>query len=127
MVKTLRVVGLPEAWSRPIPLPNGGMHSPKSKWHVNVFGEAICSRPFVPFSGPVALTAVFMFPLIKKPAHKLWKATRPDVDNLIKTIMDALTEAKWWGDDGIVVRLVGEKRFVAEPEPPGAVITVQEL
>lgn len=32
-----------------------------------------------------------------------YKTTKPDLDNLEKAVMDALTTAKWWTDDSIVV------------------------
>lgn len=36
---------------------------------------------------------------------------RPDIDNLSKAVLDAMTGAGVWNDDAQVVRLVAEKRY----------------
>ncbi len=40
---------------------------------------------------------------------------RPDLDNLGKAVMDALSKAKWWRDDAQVACLVMTKRWDASP------------
>lgn len=37
--------------------------------------------------------------------------TRPDIDNLVKLVMDALTRAKVYRDDGVVVKQSAKKRW----------------
>jgi crossover junction endodeoxyribonuclease RusA len=48
-----------------------------------------------------------------------------DLDNLCKCLLDSLTHAKVWKDDGQIDRLLIERGFI---QPPGCVsITVREL
>lgn len=75
-----------------------------------------------PISGPVALQTVFWLPLpgswSKKRASEALqseKATsRPDLDNYIKSIMDALNGVAWT-DDAQVVRLLATKHYSVRP------------
>ena len=66
-----------------------------------------------PMEGPVAVYVTFIHkrPMRlcrkKDPSGRLWKDTRPDLDNLIKAILDAAQHpsAGVLGDDGQVVML----------------------
>lgn len=40
---------------------------------------------------------------------------KPDVDKYLRAVMDALTDAAVWGDDGQVVKAVPEKNYADEP------------
>ena len=64
-----------------------------------------------PTIGPVALTVTFC---LRKPQatskHERYHAKRPDIDKLIRAIMDALTSVIWY-DDGQVVSVAAEKRY----------------
>jgi Holliday junction resolvase RusA-like endonuclease len=52
--------------------------------------------------GPVRLDIMFSFARKRKQARE-FKISKPDLDNLDKAVMDALTEAGVWGDDAQVV------------------------
>ena len=70
------------------------------------------------FSGPLCVELVFHF---ARPASQLKKDgtpkasaplyPRPDVDNLAKAVLDALTDAGAWGDDSQVVSLGVRKKW----------------
>ncbi len=72
--------------------------------------------PEVPneFIGPIQILTYFMYP---KP--KAWFPgkikSRPDVDNLIKTVCDAFNSVLW-KDDGQIIGKQGEKGYWDEPE-----------
>jgi crossover junction endodeoxyribonuclease RusA len=56
-----------------------------------------------------------------------WPATRPDVDKLQRSTLDALGEAGVWRDDSQVVRVVATKAYADRDRPAGALITVVPL
>lgn len=49
---------------------------------------------------------------------------RPDVDNLAKGVLDALTMAGVWEDDVVVACLVASKRYVSAKLEPHTVIEI---
>ena len=105
-------------------------------WRADVRGTALARLP-QPVSGPVALVATFCFPrpkahyrtgkyaeLLRPAAPGAWEHTnRPDVDKLLRAVLDALTGVVWL-DDSQVTRVFGAKRWCDPGEPPGAEIHV---
>ena len=103
-------------------------YSPKTSWYTLVKWEAMKAAPAVPFDGPLQLEVVFIFPRPKSyPKTQNYKWTKPDGDNLVKAVKDALTSAAWWTDDGRVSRCLIEKRYTTGAEQPGAIITMFQL
>lgn len=79
------------------------VYSKHPDFYHSVVYHASQKRPLAPFNSAVRLCLRFVY---KKPAvrrFEIYKTTKPDLDNLEKTVMDALTTAKWWTDDSIVV------------------------
>ena len=78
--------------------------------------------------GPVHLHVEFIFlrpksvSVKKRPKHTV----KPDLDNLIKSVQDALNGLVW-RDDAQVVRCRSYKDYAAEMEFPGAVVQVTFL
>lgn len=71
-----------------------------------------------PLNGPVRVVAVFT---LKKPAsapkrRRTWPTTKPDIDKLLRSTFDALTEAGVWVDDSRVVDERAIKTFPGEHE-----------
>lgn len=62
---------------------------------------------------------------VLKPTAPFWKATAPDVDKLTRSILDSLTTARAFRDDGRVARLLVEDRWA--DQATGARITVRSL
>ena len=60
---------------------------------------------------PVKITMVFLCqrPKNSKGENLIVKATKPEIDNLVKTCLDALTDAGVWHDDKLVVSLAASK------------------
>ena len=97
-------------------------------------------HPF-PWSGPlrVELVAVFKRPgrLFRKadPAGRILHDKRPDLDNVVKAILDGMDKAGVWGDDAQVCEIdarkvygaiVGERREKTS-EPAGVFVTVRRI
>lgn len=98
---------------------------------------ALAARPYVPrepIAGPVSLVVCLWFPRPK--SHYLRGAIRasapamyvskPDVDNAVKAVMDALTAIGMWRDDAQVCSLCVSKMYTAGDAKPGAMITIQD-
>lgn len=77
-----------------------------------------------PMVGPVGVSVKFFLPRPERCPREL-PCVRPDVDKLVRAALDALTNARIFGDDGQVVDLITRKRY-ADPEP-GAFIRAWAL
>ena len=85
-----------------------------------------------PMEGPVRMAVEFVFKRPKSHSNKsgikttapMWHTSRPDIDNLIKLVMDVCTEMEVYADDTQVVRLETVKRY-ANDEKPGASIRIE--
>lgn len=72
---------------------------------------------------PVSVIAEFVFPR-PKAAKMLQKPTKPDIDNLIKALLDGINNSGVWRDDAIVCQVNALKRVVADGELPHTVVEV---
>lgn len=84
--------------------------------------------PRDPLSEPLSVTIEDVFPTLVshhvagkrerelKADAPLFKHTKPDLDKLERSVLDALTDAKVWEDDALVVELHGRKVFGLDPE-----------
>lgn len=89
-----------------------------------------------PFEGPLKVTLDFRMPRprahFRGKSNELrgdapqWHGSKPDVDNLEKAVLDALTALRIWNDDSQVTSLSTTKRYTFNC-PPGCSITIQSL
>lgn len=125
------VVGKPIAQPRPRVALRGrryGVYDPgtAAPWRMAV---ARAARPCVlegQFHGPFKVFADFYFPLPKGSKAALWQQKKPDIDNLLKSTLDALTASGLWKDDAEVSEVVGMKHYAPKDREPGADIEVCE-
>lgn len=86
-----------------------------------------------PMTGPVTVELGFWLP---RPASHTRNGTltptapthpthKQDLDKLTRAVLDALTTAAVWVDDGQVVALTAGKLYAVDTYPPGVAITVQ--
>lgn len=132
------VEGEPKAQPRARAFSRGGkarMYDPGTAnfWKRLVAHELRSHRPDVPISTPVLMTMEFYLPRpqrlmrAKDPSCPLPAKGKPDIDNLEKAVMDALTDDGWWTDDSIVVACSASKLFHAKGASPGMQISIWAL
>ena len=73
------------------------------------------SRPAAPMEGAVILSVEFRFPAGRGHKDGEPKITRPDTDNMIKTLKDCMTRLGFWLDDAQVVQETVRKSYATEP------------
>lgn len=88
---------------------------PVQDWKKRIAELALLVHKQDPLIGPLSLELNFVFTRPKTVKRKGWKDTKPDLDNVVKACMDALTTANIWEDDKQVCELTARKRW-AEPD-----------
>jgi len=112
----LFVVGIPKAQPRPRMTKTGHVYTPDSAkdWKESIAAECISHRQPV-IEQPVKLTVCFYLPVPKsanlKNVFYYPHTVKPDADNLLKAVMDAMTEASVWADDALVYSSCAEKWY----------------
>lgn len=85
----------------------GKMANSDIKAWVRDFKDAILRMnviPDKPLDGPLEVTLYFGFPNIQSDKGKVMPmTTKPDFDNLAKSVLDALTDMGFWTDDSQIV------------------------
>ncbi len=84
-----------------------------------------------PLDGPVEVHVHAVWPMKGQPLKKskrprAWKATRPDLDNVLKAVLDALNGIGYH-DDGQVARATIEKLHAAQGEPAETTIEIEAM
>lgn len=96
---------------------------------VKIMARDACSTMF---DGPVKVSAEFVFPRQAthiwktKPMPRYWKVSKPDTDNLVKGLLDALTGVLW-RDDNQVCAVEIVKCHCAGDETPHVLVNVETL
>lgn len=67
------------------------------------------TRPYPPQT-PVNVTLTFHLPR-PKTVHRTYPSVKPDLDKLIRCVLDAITDSGLWADDGCVVELNARKIY----------------
>jgi Holliday junction resolvase RusA-like endonuclease len=99
--------------------------------------DALAGRP--PMEGAVEVTIAFSMPRpgyhfgrrggqsYLKPTAPMYVEKKPDIDKLIRSTLDALTEARVFKDDAQVASLNVVKGYATDPQKPGAHLMVVPL
>lgn len=126
----LRVYGFPIAQGRPraFKTPSGHVRvfdpSNSRDWKRTVQGQLLTVKPPTLLLGPLRVSLVFSLPRpTSLPKRVIFCVKRPDIENLAKAILDAMT-AVIYRDDAQIVELHVRKEYSAEP---GVLIRVEEL
>ena len=85
-----------------------------------------------PLEGPISLVCVFVMPRVSaqiwktKPMPRLLHAKKPDADNLLKGVKDALTGLAWV-DDSQVAEVLVRKVIAAGDEQPHVTVQIRKM
>lgn len=114
------VVGQPVPKSRPRVVTKGKRrfaYTPKKvkEWE-NVVREEAHKHFEIPFDWPVVVSLTFFMPRPRSRRLDFWVPTTPDLDNLEKSVLDALNGVAYT-DDRLVVAKSASKRYVRERDP----------
>ncbi|HPO91352.1 MAG TPA: RusA family crossover junction endodeoxyribonuclease [Victivallales bacterium] len=121
------IVGEPKAWKRPKHFfKNNKMwaYNPSQKDQETFLSLAIKYKPDKPIIDPVKLDLEFYFSVPKSFSKKkrelairggILPAKRPDIDNLMKMVIDAL-QGRFFLDDSQIVSIMARKIYSEIPE-----------
>lgn len=142
---TLWVSGLPAPMPRPQTyISKTGRPVTYNPTSANAWKKAITIRwkadpnhPRTPATEPLEVCLTFKLPRPKSHYRKngalresapdmVMHAIRPDVDNLTKTVLDALTRVGAWVDDAQVCRLVADKHYAERTDEVGMLLSIAE-
>ena len=132
-----RVALIPRAWGRPRAVVVQGrarmFSSNEQRANMDTFSSMAAQyAPAAPLLGPLAVTLRFDMPT---PASwPGWRRenvggahheSRPDLDNLIKLVLDSMQKSgAWWRDDAQVSSITASKGFASSP---GTTVTIDQL
>ena len=128
------VIGKPIAQPRPRATIRGkhaGVYNPKTAdaWKALVKEKFYKYKGYAP-EGPLTLAVTYYIPRPKALCRKkdptgiIPHTKKPDIDNLTKAVMDAISDIGVWGDDRQVSSLQVEKFYAAIDGPEGAHIKI---
>ncbi len=119
----------PVAMGRPRFTRTGRVYIDKqTKLGVERIADAVAALE--PVDGPVYLLCTFVHVRPKRlntkrtTAARIPKTTKPDIDNLLKTVMDGLTRGQAWHDDNQVCVVRCEDYYAAKDELPKTIIQI---
>lgn len=135
MSQTFTILGPPIGEGRPRAVRMGAsvrLHSaPKSaNWRAVAAQQMASERVGEVITGPVRVRLIAIMPrpksLPKKQGcERLWRATKPDIDNIAKAVFDALVTAGIIGDDRQIVDARMSRPTAAVGETPRVIVTVE--
>ncbi|MDE5757189.1 MAG: RusA family crossover junction endodeoxyribonuclease [Allobaculum sp.] len=93
-------------------------------WEATLEEELKKYVPNSPLEEAILLDVTWAFKARTKKQDGMWKVTRPDTDNLQKTLKDVMTKMEFWKDDAQVVCEMAEKVWATTP---GISIRIESL
>lgn len=126
----ITVLGKPHGWQRTDSKGSQRYTAPKTRSYEKTVADeaALVMKPRQPMDGPVMLNVLAIFPIPvswskRKKAAANYVTTKPDADNILKAIADALNGIVYTDDKQVVDTFV-RKRYGDQPRVE---ITVQEM
>ena len=123
------VEGAPVAMGRPRFMKTGRVYTPQKTRdavnNISSHAQSIIRERMI--ETPIHLDVVFLHPRPKrlKKGPRVLKTTRPDLDNLIKTVKDGITSAGIWKDDSFVVKITALDFYASSDEAAKTMIILR--
>ncbi len=121
------LLGQPRSLGRPRGTRTGPVYTaPKDRNYQKLHLAALGESPFK-LDGPIRIQIVFVGKRPKRLEGKkhsdsrIWKTTKPDIDNMIKMVSDIFTKWGIWNDDSQVVSIQAEDYYSGKHEEPHTV------
>ena len=99
-------------------------------WREDVTSEAISAQELRggdQFVGPVSVHIEFFMPLPASDRHRTLHATKPDIDKLVRSVLDSLTTSAIIRDDSQVSALHVTKQYARDGHWTGASIALADM
>ena len=80
--------------------------------------------PRVAVGDPLSVSMVFRMPRPRSRRQERWHAARPDIDKLIRAVLDGLSGIVY-DDDCTIARIIAVALYETDERPPGVTISVR--
>jgi len=131
----IHVLGIPKGQPRPRAFVRNGKArvydaGSAENWKGCIALAANPHLPASPITGPVAVCIHYQMPrpknLMRKrdPEGQFPHTKKPDLDNMNKAVLDALTQSGMWHDDSQVCSQRSTKMYTSKTGQPGALIVI---
>jgi len=113
------ISGAPVAMARPRVTKFGTYTAPKSKAYMDSVIKELHDKD-QKLEGPIRLVVIFVHPRPKRITcvERTPKTTKPDIDNLVKMVMDIFSKANVWCDDNQVTEIHAMDYYANAYEQP---------
>ena len=130
--------GPPVAMGRPRITKTGRAYTPEtSRSYKDSAIKALrssCGDDWSPLDGCLRISITFIHPRTKNlhlkagelSQGRIWRAKKPDIDNLLKMVLDCITQADIWIDDNRVVSLSCEDMYCGVNEDAHTLFSIYQ-
>lgn len=88
----------------------------RNLYHHKIFTALYKHKTLSPkYEGAVSLSVVFNYAIKDKKKWGHPKTSRPDCDNIVKLLLDVMTDLQFWNDDAQVAKLEVRKLYAEKP------------
>ena len=100
-----------------------GVHEAARSW---ISWHQLSEGPWTPIDEPVRVCLTFLMPRTTSKPHRVMHATKPDIDKLVRSVLDSLTTGGLLVDDSRVSIIEASKQY-ADENDVGCDVVVQTM